>query len=259
MKVLLICPKFFEYEKKIQELIKKEIGYEVFYLNLAEYKHEYINIFERIYNNLFYKPILKKNLRDQKWMGNVIKKIEKIKREIDIVLYIRPDGVHEKLIKYLKGLNVRLIGHQWDTMNSLHGIEKYIKYFNKFSTFDLEEAKKYKIGFIPNFYLKERKDLNIEEKLDIFTIISYDERVESLEKIARDLKRRNKKYLFLVYSKNKKIKSEYLKIVYSPISLEKIYELIQLSDIVLEIGHTRNIKQGGLSFRAIDCIGMKKN
>ncbi|MFV0578375.1 MAG: hypothetical protein ACK5NU_06880 [Fusobacterium ulcerans] len=257
MKVLFICPKFFGYEIEIKRLLKSEMRYdEVIYLDLNDFKYEYKNKLEKLYSNLIYKFFFKETFKDKKWNENIIKEIEKYKNKIDIILYIRPDGVHKKLIKYLKNLNKILIGHQWDSMNSLHGIEKCIKYFDKFSTFDLEEAQKYKIDFIPNFYLESKQNIiEQNEQIEIFTVMSYDYRFEILEKIAKDLKERKVNYLFLIYTKNKKIKSDYIKIINEPISLNEVYSLMEKSKNILEIGHKR---QGGLSFRAIDCLGKKK-
>lgn len=255
MKVLFICPKFFGYEIKIKEAIEKHLNAEVLYFNLEDFKYNYKNIFEKLYNNLICKTILKKNFRDKKGDERVIKQIEKIINVIDIIFYIRPDGIHEKLLKYLKNKNKKLIGHQWDSMNSLHGIEKYIDYFDRFSTFDLKEAKKYNIKFIPNFYLENKKNNFQKEEIEVFTIMSYDNRFDILEKIAKNLKKRKINYLFIVYTKDKTIKSEYVTIINKPISINETYNLIEKSKSIVEIGHSI---QGGLSFRAIDCLGKEK-
>ena len=52
MKVLFICPKFFGYEIKIKEAIEKHLNAEVLYFNLEDFKYNYKNIFEKLYNNL---------------------------------------------------------------------------------------------------------------------------------------------------------------------------------------------------------------
>lgn len=256
--VLFLGRDFFGYEKIIKELIKTRLNYNVIYLDKSNYEYSYKNIFEKIWSNLYLKNLYKKSLKDEKISEFIINDIKKIEKKIDIIFWLRPIGTDDKLIKYIKKLNKKIIIHEWDSLSTLHGIEKYFNYFDKISTFDPLDAKKYNIDFLPNFYIKsvENKDQENEEIIyDVFTLVSYDYRFETLEKIAKYLKENNIIYKFIVYSNEKNLKSEYLEIINEPISLEENYRYIEKSKALLEIGHPM---QKGLSFRAIDSLGMNK-
>lgn len=258
--VLYIGPSYFGYEKIIQKLIKEHLNYKVYYIDLMKFSYKYKNIIERIYNNIYYKNIKKENLKDIKISNMIINEVKKLDIEkIDIIFYLRPQGTSRKLIEFLYSLNKEMICHQWDSLNSLDGIEKYLKYFNKLSSFDPIDCKEYGMKFIPNFYINnESKEKISQIYYDAFTVMSYDSRFEEIEEIAKILKSRNMKYLFLIYVKDKniKIKSDLVTIIRTPISLEETYNYIRQSKSLVEIGHLG--KQRGLSFRAIESLGLRK-
>ena len=256
-KVLYLGPAFYNYELVIKNLIEKYLEYEVIFIDISNFKYEYKNIVERLYNNIFYKKYYKNNLKNDKISDLIIEEVKKLDlNKVDIILFIRPMGLHKKLLKFLYSLNKKMICHQWDSINSLEGIENYFHYFNKVSSFDPEDAKKYNIKFIPNFYIEEKNIKNQDCEYDAYTVMTYDNRIFLLEKLAKELKKLNKKYLFLVYSKDKSIRSDFVTIINKPISLEENNENIEKSKTIIEIGHQG--KQGGLTFRAIDSIGKEK-
>ena len=257
-KVLYIGESYLEYEKEVKKLIEEKLGYNVIYLDLTKYEYSYKNIFERMYSKIYF-LLTKKNYKKEKMIDNLIKTTKKFENEIDIIFFIRATDKLERFIKYLYSLNKYMIYHQWDSLKKLRDTGNCIKYFNKASTFDKQDAKINNIEYIPNFYL-EKNRLN-EDKIeyDLFTIISHGKngnRLNILEKIAQKLENKKIKYKFLVYTKEKDIISKNLTIINEPISLEKNYEFMKKSKIILEIGD--NINQGGLTFRAIDSIGLNK-
>lgn len=254
MKILYIGKSFFEYEKRIKRLIEEEIGYEVIYFDIGRYKYNYSNCFEKLWSNLYYKKFKKESLKNIKLSNLLIEEIKKIKEEYDIIFYVKPQPELKRFIKFLSTLNKKMICHQWDTMLSMRGIEEILYLFDKKSTFDPMDAKEYKMKFLPNFYIETNVDKKIE--YDIFTVQSYDYRLPLLEKIAKKLKERNKKYLFLVYTKDKNLKSDYVTFINEPIKLNETYDYMKKSRVILEIGHLG--KQRGLSFRAVESLGLKK-
>jgi hypothetical protein len=254
MKVLYIGNQFFEYEKKIKKLIEEELGFEVIFFDISQYKYEYKNYFEKILNNLYYKNIKKENLKNIKLSNLLIEKIKEIKEEYDIIFYIRPYGELKYFINFLSTLDKKMICHQWDTMSSLKGIENQLHLFSKKTTFDPIDAEEYGMKFLPNFYTETENNLEIE--YEIFTIQSYDYRFSLLEEIAKNLSTKNKKYLFLVYTQDRSLKSKYIKFINEPLSLNETYNYMKKSKVILELGHLG--KQRGLSFRAIESLGLRK-
>lgn len=257
-KVLYIGESYLGYEKEVKKLIESNLNYEVIYIDLTKYEYNYKNFFERLYAKIFF-IITNKNYKKEKAIDNLIKDVKIIEDKIDIIFFIRVTDKLERFIKYLYSLNKYMIYHQWDSLKKLKDTGKCIKYFNKASTFDEEDAKNYNMEFIPNFYLKKHILNKNELEYDLFTIISHAKngnRIKILEKIALKLKEKNIKYKFLVYTKEKNIKSENLIIINKPISIEENYNLMRKSKVILEIGD--DINQGGLTFRAIDSLGLNK-
>lgn len=256
--ILYICESYMEYEQQVINLIEKELNYNCIYIDLNKYEYNYKNLLERFYGKTIYPLFFKENYKKRKTVENIIKDIEKLEKKIDIIFYIRPTIRMKRLLKYLKEKNIKMISHQWDSLKKVGDDGSYIKYFDKNLFFDKQDAIKYNGYFLPNFYIKERVE-KLEEEYDIYTIISHGKhgnRIEQLEEIAKNLKEKNIKFLFLVYTKEKNIKSEYLTIIDKPISLKENYNNMLKSKVILEIGDKKN--QGGLTFRAIDSLGLKK-
>lgn len=246
------------YEKQVINLIEKELNYNCIYIDLNKYKFDYKNLLERFYGKIIYPIFFKENYKKRKTIDNIIKDIEELKEKIDIIFYIKPTIKMERLLKYLREKNIKMISHQWDSLKKVGDDGSYIKYFDKNVFFDKKDTINYNGYFLPNFYIEEKVE-KLEEEYDIYTIISHGKhgnRIKQLEEIAKNLKEKNIKFLFLVYTKEKNIKSEYLTIIDKPISLKENYNNMLKSKVILEIGDKKN--QGGLTFRAIDSLGLKK-
>lgn len=260
-KILFLGYNFFDYEKIICNAIKNTLKKEVVYINALEEEYSYKNNREKIFNNLVYKPFFRKNLKDEKFTKRIIEKIEKIK-DIETIFCIRPDKLNHDIMKYLKSKGIKMIVHHWDSISFIKKQEEYLKYFDVKSTFDKKEAEKYNMKFVPNFYIKENIVESKEKKYDFFTVMKLDKRVEKLEKLARKLREKGKKYLFIVVDEEGKgYKSEELIVVDKKITLEENYRYISESEGIVEIGHEKDEEgryQGGLSFRIFDAIGNKK-
>lgn len=256
-KVLFISYSFFDYEKRIIELMEKNLGYEVYYINPEKLRQGYSGIFERMHNALILKPFFRTSIKEKKLYNNLKREVEKIS-EFDYIFCIRPDMMNHEIMKYLKSFNKSMIVHHWDSFSFIPTQKEYLKYFDYKSTFDKKESEEYKMKFIPNFYIEEYIKKNLEIEYDIFTVMKYDNRFKKIEAIAKSLKEKNINYKIVVVT-NENIKSDYVEIQKEKISLDKTYELISKSKAVLEIGHIDKARyQGGLSFRVADVIGNKK-
>lgn len=257
-KVLYISQDFFGYEKIIKNSIEKYMGYKVFYLNIDLYRYSYKNILEKLYSNLVVKTRYKISLKEKKHIQNMIEVVEK-QGKFDIIFCIKPCICPHGFMKYLKSKKIPMISHVWDSFSFVTKQKEYLKYFDKTSTFDEDEAKKYNLKFIPNFYIGEYIKKNEKIEYDVFTVMSYGSRFVLLEAFAKYLAEIGITYLFIVVT-DKDIKSDYIKVQKEKISLEDNYKYISKSRAVLEIGHTdrSNLYQGGLSFRVFDVISNRK-
>lgn len=264
-KVLFICSPFYGYENIIKNYMKELLGYEVYYLDVKKHKGSYKNFFEKIYDEIIYKTINKTSLKRKREFENLKKEIEKI-GEFDTIFCIRPDSLREEFLKYLVGLKKEMFVHFWDSFTHIPKQKKMLEYFEHTSTFDMKEAKAYNMKFVPNFYVtKNLLEKSNKIEYDIFTVMVYDKRFELLEKIAKGLKEKGVKYLFVVCLSEKnpnynKIKNnKYIRVQSTKLSLKEATEYLSKSKAILEIGHkNKGTYQGGLSFRAIDALGNKK-
>ena len=257
-KVLYIFQNFFEYDKLIMNSIEKYLNYEVFYLNVDLYTYNYKNICQRIYSNLVIKPKYKISLKEKKYIENMVRVVES-QGPFDIVFCVKPSICTHGFMEYLKAKKIPMISHIWDSFSFDLKQINYLKYFDKVSTFDEEDAKKYNLNFNPNFFIEEYVKENKNIEYDVFTVMSYGERFQLLEDFAKYLSKIGIKYLFIVVT-DKNIKSDYVTIQKEKVSLKESYEYISKSNAVLEIGHTdkNRLYQGGLSFRVFEALGNKK-
>ena len=259
-KVIFLSYSFMGYEKEVINLLEDVMGFEVYFINSKEYEYEYKNIFEKISNNIFYKPF-KKNLKDIKFNSGIINEIDKI-GEVDFYFCIRADKFSSEIFDYIKSKGKPMILHHWDSFSFIKEQQKYLKYFDKISSFDKLESEKFGMKFIPNFYLKKNIVVTDEEKIEyeFFTVMKYDGRFELLESLAKFLKEKNISYKFIVVA-TQELESEYVEISKEYISLEKNYEYLSKSRGIVEIGHTEELSdlyQGGASFRIADAVGNRK-
>ncbi|MGL5229597.1 MAG: hypothetical protein ACRC8F_02115 [Cetobacterium sp.] len=254
-KIILMCPSYSGYGEKIKKVMEK-IGYEVLYIPHDGFVYKYKNIFEKIKSNIIYKIFLRKNFKKIKEKEILYKRVEDF-GSFNGVVVIRPDFYDIEFIKFLKAKNAPMVLHFWDSISYKPEQKKYIEYFDYLYSFDKKEAKEYEMEFLPNFYMKDEIKKSQTPKYDVFTVMSYDERFEELENLAKKLKERSISYKFIVVTK-KDINSDYIEIRKNTISLEKMYEYYSKSKVVVEIGHNTLQKQGGLSFRAIDALGNRK-
>ena len=258
-KVIFLSYSFMGYEKEVIGLLEEVMGFEVYFINSKEYEYEYKNIFEKIKNNIFYKPLYKKNLKELMFDKIIKEEIDNI-GEVDYYFCIRADKFSHEIFNYIKSKKKPMILHHWDSFSFIEKQKEFLKYFDYKSSFDKKEAKEYDMRFIPNFYLKENILKSKEIEYDFFTVMKYDKRFELLENLAKHLKAKNKKYKFLVITKED-IKSDYITIEKDYIPLVKNYEYLSRSKGIVEIGHTKDMNekyQGGASFRIADAIGNKK-
>ncbi|MGL4391953.1 MAG: hypothetical protein ACRCSK_00730 [Fusobacteriaceae bacterium] len=258
MKIIFCCPNYFEYGIKISKVMEK-MGHEILFIPSRIMPYKYKNIFERIYNNIFIKKFLKKDLKTIRGKKIPFDKIKKF-GDFDFAIFINASNFGNEILEEIKKKNKPMILHLWDSTTYSLEEPKYFHFFDSISSFDYNEAKKFGMKFLPNFYFTDDICSQGKLKYDIFTVMGFDERFPILEKIAKNLKENKVKYLFIVKKYSKNIENnDYIKIQKSSLSLEENYKYISESKAILEVGHTEaKKKQGGLSMRALDALGNKK-
>lgn len=236
-----MCSSIHKLGEKIKKVIEDKTVYKVFYIS-PEYPEEYIN---------------GKGIKEINRDKEIIKGIKEF-GEFDFVFAIFASFHSKVVLEYLQCQKKPMYCHFWDSFSYHPKQTEFLKYFQYKSSFDPEEAKKYGMKFIPNFYFEN--EIIEEQKIeyDAFTIMKYDERFSQLEMLAKFFQSKKIDYLFIVITREK-VESEYIDIRKEKISLAQVYDYYSKSRCIVEIGHnSEKEKQGGLSFRAFEALGNRK-
>lgn len=261
--VLMFCPKFFGYEKRLSNAISDE-GYLV---DLYD---------ERPNNGFFCKTFLRLNFKPYKAVvRKYIKKIidKNADKQYDYVLVVKSEAAGEKELKLLREAypNARFILYLWDSVANVPDGEKKLSLYDKVLTFDPADAEVYGITLRPLFFGKEY-ELKLEPKMhykyDIaFVGTAHTIRPRIIKQLEVQCKRQGKdcfSYMFLphpiVYFYNKLINPAYRNIRkkdirFEALSSSEINKIYEHSRSILDVEH---ISQRGLTIRTIEMIGSQK-
>lgn len=255
-KVLLIAPKFFNYEEYIKERLESK-GAKVFliYENLDEVNFLYRFIY-----------VYLKKLKQKVLNYHYISSLKKIKEKIDIVLVIRGSSITELIMDKMhnKYPDAFFVMYQWDSIKNNKNAELIAKYFNKCLTFDKDDACNKNWQYRPLFYVRSAK--NINKDIDVAYICSiHSERIQILNKlinICEDKKLTLFTHVFtkrIIYLKRKYLDrvQEYMIadnrfIKFYSLSSENLFDIYARSKIVVDY---TNPNQKGLTMRTIECLG----
>lgn len=250
MKILMLAPDFFGYDKRIKEELEKN-GIEVDLFD--DFSSYFINSFIK----KFLRKVFKKYLKSIyfKKMCNLIENTK-----YDLVFIIKGDEISEDFLKKIKNYNIKLISYHWDEIERYPNFKKISQYFDKILTYNKYEAQKYNYIYLPFFYsLSCKKDKKI---WDISYVGTYKpERYEILNKLYP---------IFIKNSKNVKINIYINKIKYNlnlfflkdkfklftkqQLDYKKTMEIFLNSKAIIEI---TNKKQTVTTTRSIEAIGLE--
>lgn len=178
----MITPRFYGIENKIQTALE-ESGYEVIWIENKTLALDYhgseskLKILRKIYFALVSPQV--------RYLHKELKKIEN--KKVDIFFAINANVVCRYLLKKLKDNNPQLISiiYFWDSFSKFNWTRE-LKLFDKVVTFDQEDAAKYKIDYLPNFYLRTDLKINHDQKYDLFFVGKFSsERLALLDRINR--------------------------------------------------------------------------
>jgi len=155
MNTLLICPKFFGYEKDI-------------YQSLIDQNHNVIYIDEKPYNNTIFKIIVRLSGRHF-IVRNFIKKyiersIANIQLSLDYIIIVKGESFSVENIRYLKEKHphAKFLFYAWDSVKNYPHVIEYLPLFDRCYTFDDKDIENYTFfKHLPLFYSKEYEVENI--------------------------------------------------------------------------------------------------
>lgn len=262
-KILLITPDYMDYTSIMLDGITEYANADTYLITTTgkKLKLVYRNTFHQI-QNLFSKLILNKNQKKIFYNKAIKEKLETVfikQQHFDDILILRPDLIKENL-PFIKKHGARLIAYFWDSFSRIPEGKETIHYFDKFFSFEPKDAKQYHLLFLPNFYSPDLVvDKNKPAQFDLSYVASYDDRLDTLEKILASLSpfdlKTNINILAAktIISKNKNEKS--ITWFTDVLPRKETLRIMNDSRVLLDIVQP---KQEGLSFRFFEAMILEK-
>lgn len=261
-KVLIFCPSFFGYEKRMADAFRNN-GFDVTLYDERP-SNSFIGKVSLRLNFKFYKPVVKKYIQ---------KIIDENKdSDFDYIFVVKGEAMGQAEVELLKSAypNAKTVLYFWDSVENIPDGEKKIAFYDKVFTFDPNDAKKYNLPFLPIPYGKEYTKPQQTGDYDydvafIGTAHSVRPRiVKQIKKQCENMGRRCFTYFYsphiLVYLLNKLTNKDYkylsLKEVnFKALSTEEVCRIYDGSRCVMDIEHP---KQNGTTTRPVEMLPMKK-
>lgn len=254
-KLLFLCPNIFGLYDVFKSGLEKYSGCEVTTILYRRYKYK--NKKEQI-QNFVTKTFSGKKLKNQ-WEKEMYLDLLKEYDHFDYALTICPEMLSAPVLQRVQNLAEKSVVYYWDGFDHFPNYKETLPYFHSLFSFDPEDAKKYNLKPITNFYFAENR--NNEATMDFFFLSSFDSRYPILEKIATLLEKQKMKVTILQYVNDKKLKlipknhPESIEFITTPISFKETTALMDDARIVLDI--QKDI-QKGLTFRVFEAMGLGK-
>ncbi|WCM43024.1 hypothetical protein MG290_04955 [Flavobacterium sp. CBA20B-1] len=249
-KILFYAPYHFDIDKAILTELEKLKQYQV--TKLSSNKYRYKNNLERLYNFLG-KIFLKKTLKKQ-WMAKIQMEEILTNQPFDLCLMMRPDLLEKNVLEKIKNtIPIRKVFY-WDSFNKIPAFKETLPYFNQYFTFEEEDALKYNLKKISNFYIHRFSDKKVH--YDAFFFGSKDSRLHNISKLIAYLKNKNwNAKALLVGKKTTNDKTDGVEIIKNGIPFAEIYKFAENTQIVIDISHPN---QKGLSMRPYEALGLER-
>ena len=250
IKITIIAPYAFGYIQHIKESLAlyKNIDVDIIYLDKPEF--EYKNPFHRLQNSIL-KLVLKKNLKKQFVFERVKSSLKKRSNQ-DIIFMVRPDMLDDKTLKYVRSFSDKLIAYYWDSIQRFPRKEDILPFFDKVYSYDRNDVTKFNLKFLTNFTFEE--EIKKAEDYLFFNISTNDNRLGSLEKLAKYIDERGWSKKILVYN-SKKIQVENVELIMQQKTIKEVSKLLNRCKIIVEIQRKDQI---GLSFRVFEALANEK-
>ena len=262
-KILLITPNYMDYTDIIRSGIYEYLDAETYLITTTgnDLNFTYRNSFHRI-KNFFSKFILKKNQKKIFYNNAIKKMLETIFEnhpQFDVIFILRPDLIKEHL-PFIKKHGKRSIAYFWDSFSRIPEGKGTIQFFDKFFSFEPKDVKDHQLLFLPNFYSPDLAIFkNDPSHFDLSYVASYDERLETLEKILVSLSPLDlKTNINIIATKAPEAKNKNEKSITwftDVLPRKETIRIMSDSRVLLDIAQP---KQDGLSFRIFEAMKLGK-
>ncbi len=229
-------------------------GHEVHHIDFHSFSYQYPNFLYKIYN-FFLKTFFKKNIKNIYYGQEILKKVKALGVTQDVILTIKGDFVDPKYLKALKPFTHKSIGFFNDNSYRCPKIKRALHCFDQVFSFEKEDCENFGLHFAPNWIYTQKPEIQPEFNYAVFNISSKDKRLQTLIKIAQDLKSKNIGYKFMVLDKEATLPSDEIDYFKTKIPLEEVNQLVAHSKTLLDINRPG---QKGLTFRVFESLGLEK-
>jgi len=264
-RILLICPKFFNYHMEIIQSLE-QMGAYVDYFD------------ERPSNSVVSKALLRidKRLIAHKissYYKNIVKTISKNEYKYDYILIVKAETIPKDVINKLRQLNpnVKIIIELWDSISNNTQAAEKISFVDKVFSFDRNDCIKYNMNFRPLFYIDKYNKismLDIKTQYDLlFVGTVHSDRYKVLKNIEKKLLAHGYKVHYYMYLPSKMLYyvrkyilrqfpgSSKADFKFESIDQDDVLSLVSKSKVILDIQHPH---QTGLTMRTVEMLGANK-
>lgn len=253
--VLVFCPKFMGYEKKIKNALSQK--YKVTIIdteaNLKPIRDDYNDL--PVFYKAFYKinksgrEKVRQSMLDQRrdYFNILIEKEDN--NYYDYILVINGDGIPNSVYSKLKQKygDAIWILYLWDDLQNLF-VNTQLKYFDKIFSYNIDDSRENGFRYIPMFSEQDEFMPKVNKEYDIAIVATINSK---REKIVREIYNKYKDiYKFYIYFYDPKNKFDFFSNS-SPLKYEQYTDVLARSRAVLDIGR---MKQTGPTTRVFDSI-----
>ena len=260
--ILLIAPRFFDYELEIQNALEK-LGASVDFFDDRPDN----NFLTKVFIRLRFTPLIKYKIK--KHYDNICDHIKS--KKYDCIFVVSPEALDRNKLEKIKLLqpDAENILYMYDSFSNKK-VSEIIPAFDKVFTFDIEDAESFDLEFLPLFYIKDYENINKCAQYDYdlcFVATAHSDRYSIGKKIEEKIKS-YKLTMFSFYFLNSRImywgrKLFFRKFAYGKIKdfsfkvldKKKLLFIIEKSKVILDINHPR---QRGLTMRTMEALGARK-
>lgn len=261
-KVLMFCPQFFGYDKRIRQAMQ-DAGYEVDLANDRAGDDFLSKVCIRLNLKCYY-PVVRNYIR------SLINRFSE--KKFDYIVVVKGEGVNTEAIALLRDAypQAEFILYLWDSVANIPECEKRMKLYDRVLTFDPADADKYGIPYLNIPYSQESTEYQATGKFDYdvaFIGTAHSVRPRIVKQIQTCCQKAGRKcyvYLYsphiLVYLFNKITNPDYKwirrkDVHFKPLTSQQVYKIYSTSKCILDIEHP---KQQGTTTRPVEMLPMKK-
>lgn len=256
MKICLISFDYWGFDQHIAKELKSRDNVEVSHIDLSRFRYKYPSFFHRIANT-FNKVFLGKNTKKLKRQEHVVQQLKAVGKQ-DIVLIIRPDLLDKTTHNKVKQFTHNYYAYLYDSTKRFPVDHLMDGTFDKMFSFDENDVKKYNFNHITNYIYLPKKEIisGKKYKQQAFIVISSDERLSTLNRIAQQLDGNKISHKFIVKASRRPAGlHDTIQFSEKEIWNDELLGLLDESEVFLDlIRHNHN----GLSFRVFEALAFQR-